>query len=200
MVNLDRTSSPSRSIGDTLVRVRRSLPDSKTAVVPLTFAWCGLTPVVEPGLDPCFEFDFATDASHESHDAAPVRHHARPVDRHEINNFRDTRFRQEPRHEDGAAGHVHLLVRACRRHRCQCEAPASTIVQQRREDTRRVEAGTAEPIDRRVRRDERRAFEDPRSVRGLRSPDNSRCPPLRPTHGGRRVSCAHPDSACAASP
>ena len=76
------------------------------------------------------------------------------ADRHEVLHLRDALRGEEARDQDVRVREVELF-RGALPDRRQTEVPAALGVEDRREDTWRIEVRPAEPVDRPVRADER---------------------------------------------
>jgi hypothetical protein len=158
-VNLDRTSSPSRSRATTLLEalVTRFEDGGRAVdVQPM-----GPAPVVEPGFDAGLEL--AADATDGPHDAPPVRRHVRPIDRREVDDLGDAGLRENRVTRMAVSGmYICFVVRAGVT-RAKAQQPP------RRSSSR--DANTlgesnqgSQPVDRPVGGDERRSLEIPDPV------------------------------------
>ena len=81
------------------------------------------------------------------------------ADRHEVRHVGDAVLAQEPGQQDVGVRQVHLLQASGRALRRDAEPAALRIVQERREDGRRVEVREAQVVDPAVRGDERDGLE-----------------------------------------
>ena len=105
--------------------------------------------VVEPGLAVHLELHRAAHHLHHADQAVGVGRLG-AGDRHEVEHLTDTVGAEEPGDQDAGARQVQLRADMVGAHRRDPEVSALVLVQQRREDARRVETRRAEPVDRTV--------------------------------------------------
>jgi hypothetical protein len=105
-----------------------------------------LAAVVEPGRDVDLEGDPSPHASHHPQDPV-VRGGLLAGRRHEVDHLADSVLGHEPGDQDGGVRKVQLPAGDAGAGRPHPEVAAAFLVEQRGEDTRRVEPWAAEPVD-----------------------------------------------------
>jgi hypothetical protein len=106
---------------------------------------------IEAGLALQAERQSPTQAPNDSDDLVVVGHDRGIVNRHEIDELSNSRVSHEPSDQARRLREIHLRGRAIVKPRRDPEPPALARVEKRREDTWRVEARSAEKVNRPVR-------------------------------------------------
>jgi len=119
---------------------------SKIAPRPSKTTWWGRRAKSKAGRQSRAEADRPAHRPHYSNDLVDLSDLARALDRHEIHNFTDALVAKKPRHQDVAVRHVHLFVLRLVETGDAERAPF-LVVEDRREDARRVEVRQAAPVD-----------------------------------------------------
>lgn len=114
--------------------------------------------VVEPRGDLHLERHAAAHTADQTHQTV-AGSDRRTRHRHEVDHLAGARLRHEPCHQDRRTGQVQLLGRMGRMHRPDRAVTALLLVQQRPEDTGRVEPRGAEPVDRALGGHQRRGLQ-----------------------------------------
>ena len=112
-----------------------------------------LAAVVKTRLDVQREGHLTANTADHAYELMPVGGHGATGDRHEIDNFPNTRLGQESRHKDGGVWIVKLPSGKGLGGWSDCEVSALIMIQQRAEDAGRVEAWGAKPVDGAASRD-----------------------------------------------
>jgi hypothetical protein len=119
---------------------------SKTAPRPSTTTWWGPAAEVEgrPAVEA--EADRPAHCPYHPDDLVTRPGLARAVDRHEVHDLADALVAEKARHQDVAVRHVHLFVLR-RVYARDAERAPFPVVEDRREDARRVKVRHAAPVD-----------------------------------------------------